>query len=344
MKHPRGAERILVVRLSGIGDVAVSSALIERIRAEQPKARITFLTGKTAAPIARLLHVDEVIAIDETALLRGGVIARLRVVASLWPRLAKRRFDRALIVHVDKRYRVLTAMMPWVRTDILTRRRHGEMIPVPGRWLGDEYARLLDGNRHEGPIERGYGMADLRGRVPARRLGDRVVALIPGGARNVLREDRLRRWPVQHYAELAQLLIDDGLQVLLLGSDTDRWILPAFEGIPVRSELGTADLIDSLSLIQGSNVVVSHDTGPMHLARLVRTPLIALFGPTNPREVLWSDDSVTVLWGGSHLPCRPCFDGREMANCADNICISSVSPSVVHDAVRDALARSSDRS
>jgi heptosyltransferase-2 len=51
-----------------------------------------------------------------------------------------------------------------------------------------------------------------------------------------------------------------------------------------------------------------------------------------------------VLWGGAHLPCRPCYDGREFARCSDNVCISSISPAEVHAAARAALARSLNQS
>jgi heptosyltransferase-2 len=329
--------------LAGIGDVAVASALITRIRAEQPLAHVTFLTGKVAAPVARLFDVDEVLEIDESLLLRGGTLSRGRVLLSLWPRLMRGGFDRVLVLHVDRRYRALTATIPWVRTHMLSRREHGEMIPVPGRWLGDEYARLLEGSAHVGPVEHRYGMADLRDRIPPTKIGERVVVLIPGGARNVLREQGLKRWPVGHYAELARLLIGDDFTVAILGNDADAWVLPAFDGIPVRNEIGRHDLVGTLSLMRGSDLVVSHDTGPMHLARLVRTPLVALFGPTNPHELLWQDESVRVLWGGERLACRPCYDGRDFAHCADNICISSVSPAVVHEAVRAAFVRVSER-
>src|SRR5262249_9711256 len=157
-----------------------------------------------------------------------------------------------------------------------TRRERGAMIPVPARWLGDECARLLDGNEHVGPIERRFGMADARDRVPPSRIGERVVTLVPGGARNVLREQGLKRWPVLHYTDLARRLIADDLTVMLLGDAADAWVLPAFDGIPVRSEIGRHDLVSTLSLMRGSDLVVSHDTGPMHLARLVRAPLVAL--------------------------------------------------------------------
>ncbi len=75
----------------------------------------------------------------------------------------------------------------------------------------------------------------------------------------------------------------------------------------------------------------------MHLARLVRAPLIALFGPTIPAQVLSIDESVTVLWGGADLACRPCFDGRSFARCADNICMQAVTPADVVTAARRIL-------
>jgi heptosyltransferase-2 len=335
-------ERILIVRLAALGDVAISSALTERIRAERPGSHVTFLTGQSYAPIVRLYEgVHEVLTVDERALLRGSAMARAGVLAGLWPELLRRRFDRVLLLHVDSRYRVLVAPLITTRVHMLNRDSHGEMIPIPGRWLGDEYARLLDGRQNVGPIERRYGMADVRPRIPHRQTGNRrIVALVPGGARNVLRENGLRRWPVQHYADLAERLIADGYDVVLLGGNEDEWVLPAFEGISVHNEIGKLDLLGTLSLMHSSALVVSHDTGPMHLARLVRAPLVALFGPTNPRELLWSDESVTVIWGGAELACRPCYDGREFARCANNVCVSSIAPAEVHEAVTAALLAS----
>lgn len=339
-------QHILVVRLAGIGDVAVSSALIARIRAERPDARITFLTGKAAAPLARLFDgVEEVLEVDERALFHGSLPARIAMIFGLWRQLIARRYDRVLLLHVDARYRVITLPLVGARVDQLSRARHGEMIPVPARWLGDEYARLLDGNAHVGPIERRYGMVDLRPRLAVASIPrDRPRAVIvPGGARNVLRDDALRRWPVAHYADLARRLIDAGVEVVLSGSESDRWVVPAFEGLALRNEIGTKDLVDTLAALADADVVVSHDTGPLHFARLVRTPVVALFGPTIPRQVLWTDDSVTVIWGGEHLACRPCFDGREFARCANNVCLSSVSPAEVHEAVRATLTRAAER-
>jgi heptosyltransferase-2 len=339
-----GAERILVVRIAGIGDVAVASTAVERIRTENPSAHVTFLCGTAAAPLARLFDgVAEVLTVDERALFRGGIAARGAAFGRLWSALVRRRFDRVILLHVDRRYRALVAPLIGARVSMLSRAKHGEMIPVPARWLGDEYARLVAGTAHVGPIERQYAMADLRDKIqPDRARTDRPrVILVPGGARNVLRDDALRRWPVSHYAALARLLAEQGYEITLIGSETDRWVMSSFDGIAVTDEIGKLDLPRSLSVMRGGDLVISHDTGPAHLARLVRVPLIALFGPTIPAQVLSIDESVTVLWGGEHLACRPCFDGREFARCADNVCMSSITPELV---LRAAQARLEPRS
>lgn len=339
---PSAPERILVVHIAAIGDAAVASTIVERLRAEQPDARVTWVCGAVVEPLIRLYDgVTETIAVDQRALFHGGVVARTRAILALWSKLVTRRFDRAIVVHPDPRYRVLVLPLVGVPTSYLSRRTHGQMIPVPGRFLGDEYARLLGGTAHVGPIERRYPMSDLRAKISHHRpsaSGRPRVALVPGGARNVLREDALRRWPVPHYAQVARALLDDGVEVVLVGSADDAWVRPEFAGLAITDRIGALALTETLALLRNVDLVISHDTGPMHLARLVRTPLLALFGPTIPTQVLSMDDSVTALWGGSHLACRPCFDGREFAACANNLCLSSIAPHDVVAAARRILA------
>lgn len=335
------SQRILVVHVAGIGDAAVASTLLERLRAEQAGVEITWVCGDAAGPIVRLFDgVARVITVDQRALFHGSPIARARVIAGLWVKLIGRGFDRAIVLHPDPRYRVLTLPLIGTRKSFLSRARHGRMNPVPARFLGDEYARLAGGDANAGPIVRRYAMSDLRARFRAQPAeAHSRVALVPGGSKNALREDSLRRWPVTNYAELARELIADGVEVVLVGAAHDAWVRPAFEGVPVVDRIGELSLTDTLSLLAQCELVISHDTGPMHLARLVRTPLIALFGPTNPGQVVSIDETVTVLWGGEALACRPCFDGREFANCHDNLCMQSISPSRVVAAARRMLGQ-----
>ena len=83
--------------------------------------------------------------------------------------------------------------------------------------------------------------------------------------------------------------------------------------------------------MQQSDLVITHDGGPLHLALLAGTRLIALFGPTSPHEKVPERDGVVVLWGGADLACRPCYDGNDYADCPLNVCLTEVSVERVHE-------------
>ena len=193
------------------------------------------------------------------------------------------------------------------------------MNPIPGRFMGDEFARLMDGLDHRGPIVGHFPLGRLKeiagwpSDVP-RRV--RRIALVPGGARNVLRESALKRWPVDNYAGLARELLNDDCEIILLGNADDAWVRTEFAGVLATDLIGRTTIPEMLRVLADCDLVVSHDTGPMHLARIVGAPIIALFGPTMPAQFIVPDESTTVLWGGEHLACRPCYDGREFATAA----------------------------
>jgi heptosyltransferase-2 len=216
------------------------------------------------------------------------------------------------------------------------------MNPIAGRHFGDEYARLLDAPGNRGPVGVRYSVADVRPRLPSGSNDDDAptVVLVPGGARNMLRESALRRWPVERYRQLADGLAALNVRVLLVGDRNDEWVRPHFVGSHVIDRLGTS-IIETLALLRDASLVISHDTGPMHLARLVRTPLLALFGPTIPMQVLPADADAEVLWGGASLPCRPCYDGRALAACTDNRCMQTISVGEVLERAKRVLARNS---
>jgi lipopolysaccharide heptosyltransferase II len=334
-------QRFLIIRLAGIGDVVMASALARRLRDVAPTAHIAWLCGTTAAPLVeQFADVDEVIAVNERGLLTGDTIQRFQILPALVRRLRAGRFSRVFLLHADIRYRVLTTPLTGVVVvSQSSRNAHGAMNPVPGRYMGDEFARLMDGLEHRGPIVGHFPLGRLK-TVTRTDIGDtRRIALVPGGARNVLRESALKRWPLEHYADLARRLANDGCEIILLGNTEDAWVRSQFADAQTTDLIGRTTIPEMMRVLADCDLVVSHDTGPMHLARLVGAPLIALFGPTMPAQFIVPDELTTVLWGGEHLACRPCYDGREFAACNDNQCISSIGVDVVLRTARTLLRR-----
>jgi heptosyltransferase-2 len=295
--------------------------------------------GRRVQGLVGLFGVDEIIAIDEVALLRGGNVGRLFALATLWRRLAGRRFDVTLLAHADARYRALFAPVRTGRLRSLDHDIGPRTLPIPGRYFGDEVVRLLDDEDARGPIEGHSRLAEILQPLPVPdQASDVGVVLVPGGARNVMREDALRRWPVARYRALAEELLRAGYAVTLVGDEGDAWVRPSFAGLDLRDEIGRHDVAGTLGLLRASDLVIVHDTGVLHLARLVGAPVIGLFGPTMPTKSLVEARDVVALWGGSDLACRPCYNGREYAACRDNVCIQRIRVSDVMREVASLVA------
>ena len=330
--------RYLIVKLAALGDVVMASTLVGAIRAREPAAHVTWLCGAGVAPLVRLFDgVDEVLVVDEVALMRGRPAARLRALFTLWWTLASRRFDVTLLGHADRRYRAALGVARLGQVRALRPREPGRTLPIPDRYFGDEYARLLDAERSRGPITGHAALASLRVPLPQPPASDRIgVVLVPGGTRNVLRESALRRWPVERYAEVAAALRRADRRVTLVGDAGDDWVRPHFAGLDVRDEIGAQSIAGTLNLMAHADLVITHDTGPLHLAGLVRAPVLALFGPTTPAQFLPRHPGAEAIWGGGDLACRPCYDGREFAACTSNLCMQDIP---VETVMRRALAR-----
>lgn len=324
------ARTVLIVKLAAIGDVVMALPMVTAVRATAADARITWMVGSTAAPLVEASEgIDEVIVVDEKALLVGTVPQKIRAVLDAWIGLAGRRFDAVYVAHSDRRYLrlvwpVLAVERRWLGGDA-----HQRAL-VPTRSLSDEYVRLVTGLddhralRHAPPAFRARLSDELSQRLDQFEAGRPLIAIAPGGARNVARDNPLRRWPLDRYADLARRLSERGFGVVVVGDESDAWVRQAFAGAPVLDLVGTTALSSLVPLFGRCAVVVTHDSGPLHLARLAGTRVIALFGPTAPHTFLRPDAQTTVLWPGAALPCAPCYDGRDFAICDNNRCMQMI--------------------
>lgn len=320
--------KVLFVKVGAIGDALMARGLPVELKRRHPSAHLTWLAGRSLAPLVRLFEgVDRVLEVDDAALLTGSAPRRAFSLLGAWARLGLGRWDQVLIGHADARYGLLALPARGPRRALV----HG-VLPRPGRYHGDEYVRLLLGG--DAPAQARPPLAPLRVGLEAglaRRLRGpgRRLLLFPGGARNLLRDDGLRRWPLEHYAALARAAGQRGWRVLLGGGPGDAWVRQGFRGLRTLDLIGACDLPQTLALCAAVDRVVTHDSGPLHLALAAGAKVTALFGPTQPHEKLDPRGQTQVLWGGEALACRPCYDGRGYAPCPDPACLRGVSPAQV---------------
>jgi len=292
---------ILVLRYSALGDVVLATSVLEPLREAFPGARIEWVTSPAYAPL--LEGLPGLAAVH--AMERGG----LRAAVALGRRL-RGRFDLAIDLQ-NKVKSAVVARAAAPRRIAFRRRTAGQAAlalvgvdpPVRGPHATALYAEALRplGVRGPGPVRvrlgdaaRALAAAALAG-APRPR-----VALAPGASQAT------KRWPADRFAQVADALHAGGASLVLAGGPADREALAAFRGAcraPVAADL-TALPVDALAAaLAGVDLLVACDSGPVHLATAVGTPVLAIFGPTSPER-----------WGppppgralSLPLPCAPC--------------------------------------
>lgn len=322
--------RILVVKLSAIGDVIMALPFVSAVKERWPEGQLTWLCGKEVEPLLRAVEsIDELLVVDEAKLLAQKQIGEL---FKVWKALFGRKFDQIFTFHSDPRYRLLS-LSARSKDRRFWSRGSGRCHPLPGRYHAEECIQMLD--QAEGAIERQLRFPAVQWPKTPLKRRTRVL-LAPGGAKNSLADDALRRWPVTSYAEVAKELSRE-FDVVVVGGKSDAWVVPYFQGLSVEMKVGTLGLLELGAWMRQSDLVITHDSGPLHLAKLADCPAIALFGPTQPSEKVSPQEKVKVLWGGQRLSCRPCYNGKTYAKCSENRCLKEISAERVIEEARQML-------
>ncbi|MEJ0020670.1 MAG: glycosyltransferase family 9 protein [Acetobacteraceae bacterium] len=285
MEEPR---RILVVKLGALGNVILSLAPFATIRRHHPAARITLLTtAPFAGWLARAPWFDDIWIDERPDWWELGAWLRLR------RRLVGGRFDRVYDLQTSGRsgryFRLLTG-----------RNRPDWSGNVAGCSLPDrdpDRDRLHDIDRQFGqlrqagitaqqPVDLSWSSGDIGGfALPAR-----FALLAPGSSPH----RPVKRWPVQHYQDLATRLVHLGLTPVVVGTAHERTLAQA---IPAAIDLtGRTDLSQLTSLARAASIAIGNDTGPMHLTAAAGCPSIVLFSrDSDPAQCAPRGAAVLVL-------------------------------------------------
>jgi heptosyltransferase II len=314
----------LIVKLGAIGDVA--SVLPAAWMLHQSGSQVQWLCGKSVVPLLSCYSWIHVVAIDDGVIFGKSLGRAFWHIVRAWIRLTRISYDSCAILQYNPHYGLL-ALPVTAQRRLILRRDSRPTFLISERHHSAEYARILC------DLPDSYSDCNVAplfpDNLPRNPLpcGGRIrIALAPGGARNLLRDDPQRRWSITSYVELARLLINEGFEVVLTGSMSDRWIEPYFRTVKARNCIAQWTIPELLAFYDSCDCVITHDTGPLHLAGLVRCRLIGLFGPTVPSKALPRRTGVVALWGGERLPCRPCYDGHAFAPCSRNECMISITP------------------
>lgn len=306
-ESPRYSGGICVLRLSAIGDVAHTVAVVRTLQHAFPDAPLTWLVGRVESAVAQLVPGVDVRVVDKRH--PWSEVFRLR-------RLFRgRRFDALLHLQVSFRSNLLSLAVParerWGFDRTRSKEGHSWVInrrvppaAAPGEHVLDGLMRFPLALGAVAPLRRW----DLALPGEARAWAEAVA----GGSRrtlaiNVCASRAVKDWRPDRFARVAEHAAErHGLQVVLTGGPSAREremaaaIVAAASG-PVRSLVGQTTLPQLLALLERAVALVSPDSGPVHLATAVGTPVVGLYGATNVHRC------------GPSIDRRWCVDRRDAA-------------------------------
>lgn len=319
---------ILIVKTSAIGDVTHTLPALNALRRRYPKARITWLVEEAAAGLL-VGHP----ALDRLLISRRKYWAKELRRGPRRALAALREAGRFLRQLRDTRYDLLLDFQGLLKSGVLVALARAErkvgfgrgMAHAEGSWLFlNERVPAVDMNIHALDRELlllkaiGIESPEVVFALPVTDTHrQRVETLLADAAidrgRPLLAINPQATWPTklwfsERFAELADRLSAQGWAVVFTGSPGDREEIAriiAAMGAPAANLAGMTTLLELAALYEMAAVVVSTDTGPMHIAAATGTPVVAIFGSTAP----WR----TGPWGGQHrvvrleLPCSPCL-------------------------------------
>ena len=278
------AERTLVCAVNWLGDGVMSLPAIQAFRLRFPGRHLAVLAKRRVEAFWRLHPaVDEVLAFDGSAAgtLRAARDVRRGGFRDAW--VLPNSFRSALIPFLAG-VPVRAGAAGHARRPLLN--RVVNVSAAAGRHQAWEYAAILgvadletlDPPRLRIPQEAAAGARRLLGSRPERPR----VGLIPGAARGPS-----KRWPAPHFADLGRRLGAAGYEVLVLGAPPEAGLcaeVAAGVGAPAVNLAGRTSLAELAAVLALCHVAIANDSGGMHLAAAVGTPVVGIFGLTDPAK------------------------------------------------------------
>jgi len=348
-------KRILVVKLSDIGDVLTATPALRALRESFPAARVDALIPPNSAPVlAESPLVDDVIVFDKFQYDRPIDAFRpssLAAVVRFTRDLRRQCYDCLVILHhLTTRWGTLKYALLAVTSGAKVRvgldNGRGwfltHRVPDEGFGAKHEVEYWLDAvgtigaGTEDTSLEMAIGAEDeafVNDQIPMTKSQTPrpVVAIHPGSGGYSL----ARRWPPKGFAQVADALVERyRARIVLVGTPADgvSQVASLMRSEAVNLE-GSTNLKQLAAILNRCDLFIGADSGVMHLAAAVGTPLVAIFGPSNHRAWgPWPRDGRHIILRAD-LACSPCsyvgYKVGQREGCEAMTCMKAIAPEIV---------------
>lgn len=325
------------------------------IRKKHPQSEIYLLIGEWSKPVVENNpDIDKLIIIDENIFWEKKLFQLLKL---FW-KLKNYNFNVVYNMHWSKFFNIFIRLLNIPERIGFDRDHEGIFLTrkvafqegVKGIHIIDRYLQLATND---------YLSADRRIKIylkhdeiqTARKKLNAIlpnfhkslVGIAPGGGENPKMSMVLRRWPVEYYSLLIEMVRQQlKLPVLIFGGPNDLPVVKnIFSMIKRENEVidfvGKTTIREAAAVMSLCSVMITNDSGLLHLAASVNTPTLSIFGPTAPYDKVPIGEMHSFLY--KSLECSPCYRFGKFPNCIKVDCLKSIKPDEVFEELKKKLKR-----
>lgn len=354
----QSARRLLAIRLDNLGDVLVTTPAIHAIKTSLPGVELSLLVSPVGAQVARLNpDIDEVIVYEAPWMDPWQKLPQnSKREQQMIEKIKERQFDGAIIFTSYHQSSLPAAYLCYLADIPL---RLAASIDGPGSLLTTRH-KHPERMMHE--VERGLDLVNAIGfstssldlvlKVPI-KAREKVYQFLSVQDVDPFRPLLVihpgcsmpaRTYPYEMYSQVIDLVIERlGATVVVTGTQDEQTLVEqVLDKVQEHNRgailacAGTLPFPEFCALIEAADLMITNNTGPMHISAAVKTPVIALFALTNPPE----------QWGPWHVPHRQLYHDVSCRICYHRICpfnhecLRMVTPDLVVDAAKELLLES----
>ncbi len=317
-KNPQDNQKILIVSTTGLGDTLWATPAIAALRKKLPKAYIALLTTPLGSEVLQgNPHIDELFIFKKPHLFS---------LFFLGPVLRKKRFGEIFIFHASQRILPLFCSYLGACRIVGSEGQYKgpktlftSIFPAKKEHEIDRRLSMIGVSEKTVPMEIFFGDTEMKKARKILPQDHPIIGIHPGA------KDSFKQWPIEHFISLGNALKKEKkCQIIVTGGPSEKELVKqvcaGIEGAVAMPS--TLTIQEFAAILSQFSLFITNDTGPMHLATAVQTPLIALFSPTDP-----------VLCGplkiGKYTPtviqkrkaCAPCLKKK----CREAFCLRQIS-------------------
>lgn len=318
---------IVVCKFKGMGSIIQSTPLIQALRKRYPAAKIIYVSSvENKGILEQIALVDEILLMNDRS-----IFVTLKSSFLLIGKLIRIRPDLYIDLEIYSNFSSIIA------TASMSRDRFGYYLKTSQYRMG-MYTHMMYFNT-KAPIAEAYlqfarllGISDTSPELYSipeieslKKKESNYIVINPNASD--LRYER--RWPAEKFIELIKRIRSENnnVPILLIGSQTEKdYVLRISDVLKDFSNIidlsGKTSLVELIELLRTADLLITNDTGPMHLAASLCTPVLALFGPCNP-EQYGLGQNIHVIY--KNFYCSPCVHEFLIPPCkGDNQCMKQI--------------------